>query len=427
MIRKLGLITTENLPVSPAPCAGGGLRIWSLGEALIKRGIECVYLLLEERRNEIDPRAGVNALYYRPDTLNQVVRESGCDAVLVEQWQPLTFLQTPIEAPVIVDLPGPLILEYYWRTPEHYLQHITDKLLCLSQADYFICAHERQRGYYSAWLNWAGVPPDELRLAVTPFLLHEMPRGRQGYAADEPILFWGGMFWPWHKRFHAFQNIVETLERLRRGQLSVIGAQEDDPDLPEAYRVYADHPNISWQGRFAFMEYIQELKQAHVAIDLSAPTQERWLSSDLRTGTALWAGTPCIAAPESPWAEMIEQHQAGWVIPFGDSKALIRLIEEIVLERGDMAVRRRGAKEISQWISNPERINGLVDFLRSPTKRKSPGPIWDRRTSERERMIREAYREIDTLKHENSQLRIDLESIRSNILYRLYKKITGFF
>jgi hypothetical protein len=39
-----------------------------------------------------------------------------------------------------------------------------DKVSRLAYADYFLCAHERQRGYYDAWLTWAGVEPDAGRI-----------------------------------------------------------------------------------------------------------------------------------------------------------------------------------------------------------------------------------------------------------------------
>jgi hypothetical protein len=43
---------------------------------------------------------------YRPELLAEEIQQAGCDAVLFEQWQPLTFLQEPLDIPVFVDLPG---------------------------------------------------------------------------------------------------------------------------------------------------------------------------------------------------------------------------------------------------------------------------------------------------------------------------------
>ena len=217
-------------------------------------------------------------------------------------------------------LARPLALEYYWRDPGNFYQHIADKVECLARADYFLCAHERQWGYCMAWLTWAGVSPeDHGRLAVLPFLLHEMPVSRQGHVEDEPLFFWGGLFWPWHDRAQAFQTVVETVSRVRQGQVVVVGSEGEDSLLDGEGNTYNQHPHVSWLGSLPFSEYVTELKRATVAVDIVRPTAERRLSSDLRTGTALWAGTPCLVTPESPWAGLIEKHNAGWIVPFQDS------------------------------------------------------------------------------------------------------------
>jgi hypothetical protein len=235
MSTHLALVTTENLLRSPFPCAGGGIRIWGLGEALRSQGVNCTYFLEEKLAEKIQPAADLPIQFFKSENLHRRIRESGCDAALFEQWQPMMYLQKSLDIPVIVDLPGPLALEYHWRDPNNFYQHVIDKLNCLAQADYFICAHQRQVGYYSAWLTWAGLPPESVdRIRVIPFTLHEMPFSRQGFVEDEPIFFWGGMFWQWQDRFRAF-NCSPTFSpdiargnwwllgnRIRRGRISVI-------------------------------------------------------------------------------------------------------------------------------------------------------------------------------------------------------------
>lgn len=401
------------------------MRAFGLGEALRRSGAECVYFLLEAWRETMDPRAELPVVWYKPEDLHQRLRETDCRAVLFEQWQPMTFLRKPLDVPVIVDLPGPLMLEYRYRDPDNWLQHLTDKLYCLSRADYALCALPRQRGYYAAWLSWAGFEPGDDRLAVTPFCMHEMPRSRGGHVEDEPLIFWGGVFWPWQDRFDAFRTIVETLESCGRGQLVVLGAEANDPALPPEYRAYSGHHHVTWLGRYAFTEYAAELKRAAVAVDLAAPTEERRLSSDLRTGTALWAGAPCVAAPESPWAESIQTHNAGWVVPYQDTRALSAIMTEVAMERGDIVARRRGAAEISKLISSEDRIGELLAILKAPTLREKRPPALDQRSADAEARLRAMRDEIDLLRHQNERLSHDLNSIRSNPLFKLYKNTLG--
>lgn len=422
MIRHLAIVTTEILPPVSHPCAGGGVRAWGLGESLRRQGLSCTYFLLEGVYSDDKALDFIPHCFYRPEQLSESIAAAGCDAVLFEQWQPLTFLSAPLDIPVFVDLPGPLALEYLWRDPDNFYQHVVDKVECLSRADYFLCAHERQRGYYNAWLTWAGVDPGESRIAVAPFVFHELPVSRQGHVEDEPLFFWGGMFWPWQDRTEAFETLLKTFERIRRGQLVIVGVSDRSGSPGGLDYSYADHPHVTWLGSLPFSEYVMELKRSAVAVDLCRPTEERRLSSDLRTGTALWSGAPCIVTPDSPWAAWIEECGGGWIVEYGDAKSLANLAEEIALERVDIVAKRRGAKAISQRISRDDNVAPIMKWLSNPAKRQASPDFFQARAQDRERRIRDMQKEIDLLRHEKYALQHDLDSIRSNPLFRLYKK-----
>ena len=430
---RLAIVTTESLPPFHIPCAGGGARVWGLSEALRREGIPCEFFLHERVRTLLESNAleaflpgDLTLRFFKPELLNEELAGSDCEAVLFEQWQPLTFLRERLNIPIIVDLPGPLALEYYWRDRENYQRHITQKIKCLSLADYYLCALERQRGYYAAWLAWAGIPPDEDRLAVVPFTMCEMSQSRQGHVTEEPLFFWGGMFWPWQERTSAFRTILDTITRCRKGQLVIAGAPEKneqsgfDQELLDSY-------HVTELGFLPFSEYIAELKRSAVAVDLCRSTSERRLASDLRTGTALWAGIPCIVTPHSPWADAIEEYNAGWVLQYEDGKGLQKLTEEIALERGDIVAKRRGARTVSERISSQENISGLLEILKVPIKREPAEPFFESRFAERESLLEDMERELARQRHVNQELQRDLDSIRSKWMFRVYKKLTAWF
>ncbi len=438
MIQRLAVVTTENLPPLGQPCAGGGVRIWGLVDSLVKQNVNVTFFhpTSTERGHPFQPYStlehGHSCPHHftirscKPELLQDELLSSDFDAVLVEQWQPMTLLRKPMEIPIIIDLPGPLILEYYWRDHTHFHQHIADKVECLSRADYFLCAHERQRGYYTSWLTWAGMAPDAERLQVVSFSLHEMPRSRQGFTEDEAQFFWGGMFWPWQDRLKAFETILQTLVHYRKGQLVIVGSSGGFAEgNTKSYEDFADHPHVSFLGTLPFNEYIIELKRATVAIDLSYPTEERRISSDLRTGTALWAGTPCIVAPESCWAKMILDHNAGWVLRYDSLDELKDLVREIALGRVDIVAKRRGAQEISFLLSQAENTSLMVRILDNPTKREQSKPFFESRFEEREQHLKDLQDELDQVRHEKSELLHDLNAIRSKALFRIYKWLTG--
>ncbi len=421
-MHHLAIVTTEILPPFSQPCAGGGVRIWGMSESLRQQGIECTYFLPDTLREAQNTNSQIPIVFFKPEHLHEKIKEKSPEAVLFEQWQPMTFLKKSFDIPVLVDLPGPLILEYYWRDPECFYQHIVHKINAFSKADYFLCALERQRGYYTAWLTWAGIPPDSERVEVIPFHLHEMPRSRQGHVEDEAQIFWGGMFWPWQQRDKPLQITLQTMTRLRHGQLVLCGGNPGDQSSP--FDPYMEHDHVTWLGRLVFSEYVAELKRATISLDLSFPTEERRLSSDLRTGTALWAGTPCVVTPHSPWATMIKEHNAGWVVEYDNEKGLVLILEEVILERGDIVAKRRGARNISNIISSESNLKPLLKFLKNPTLRDKNPPFFEARFQEREERYAQLQEEINRLRHEKESLQHDLNAIRSNPLYRLYKTIS---
>jgi hypothetical protein len=76
------------------------------------------------------------------------------------------------------------------------------------------------------------------------------------------------------------------------------------------------------------------------------------------------------------------------VIDYEDTKVLAELIRDIALERVDIVARRRGAKAISEKISNDANVESLLKWLSNPTKRKPSPSFFDARSEDREKRLR---------------------------------------
>ena len=105
---------------------------------------------------------------------------------------------------------------------------------------------------------------------------------------DEPI-FSGVECSGGGRTVSAFQLLADVLARHRRATGGCWGTGSEGGG--QRYQELKDHPHV-WLGKLGFTEYVHELKRAMIAVDLCQPSMERTLSSDLRTGTALWSGTP---------------------------------------------------------------------------------------------------------------------------------------
>ena len=424
---RVGIITTEMPPFLPAPTAGGGVRVWGIGSGLVERGHEVIYFVPKSVLGSLSDNT---VCAYLPESLERQLSQAQIEVALFEQWQPLAFLTRRLDIPTVVDLPGPLLLEYLRREPEAVNRHISDKIRCLSLADTFSIATPRQEYYYIPWLLLAGVDVTTSRPLLCPFGLPALHKCRQAMVIDEPRFFFGGVFWPWQDPSSYLRTVLERLTRLRRGQLVIVGGPHpyhSHPNGTENLRDILNHPHTSFLGRLPFGEFVAELRQATVALDLAPATAERELACPLRTGVALWSGTPVFIAPHSAWSRSVSQKDAGWIVSSPTDQAFIDTIDGLLRDGVDFKIKAEGARSLARHeLDARKNVAALDQYVRSPTRRTITQPRLDRRAAEREHLLRTLERDLAALKHKNNGLESDLNSIRSKTLFRLYKRIQSF-
>lgn len=401
--------------------------MWGTGSGLVELGHEVIYYVPESVLGDL---SSDNIRAYLPESLQQQLARSQIEVALFEQWQPLTFLTGRLHIPTVIDLPGPLLLEYLWREFEAVNRHITDKIHCLSLADTFLIATRRQEHYYIPWLLLAGINVTTSRPLLCPFGLPALPECRQGAVMDEPRFFFGGVFWPWQDPSPYLRTVLERMTRFRRGQLVVVGGSHphhSHPNPEANLKDILDHPHTSFLGTLPFRDFVAELRHATVALDLAAVTAERELACPLRTGVALWAGTPVFISPHSAWLNSVSQRNAGWIVPSPKDQTFIDTIDGLLRGSVDFKIKAEGARSVAQHeLDAKKNVVALDEYIRCPTRRTPTPTRLDRRTAERENIIRALERELAALRHERNALESDLESIRSKTLFRLYKRVRTF-
>ena len=157
MSSRILIVTTEMLPGLGYPTAGGGMRAYSIGEGLKSHGLQVDYSLRDSLLKEKPLPNELTALLHNPDNIDNVINKYKPDVLIFEQWQPLLYYQND-NFPLVVDLPGPLLLEQAYRDHAELGNLAGTKINSLSKADVFCCSNPKQRGYWTAWMLLAGVP-----------------------------------------------------------------------------------------------------------------------------------------------------------------------------------------------------------------------------------------------------------------------------
>lgn len=438
MQKRILIVTTEILPSFNEPCAGGGVRAYTLGEALRARGHDVEYAICEDTLRGRQPAdSNVTVVSYNHWTLNDTILRVKPDVVLFEQWYPLSYLK-PIDIPVVVDLPGPLILENWHRGIGDVASNAMVKLRALAKADLFVYATERQRAYWQAWLPLSGVAPNDDCLVHAPIRLSPA-RPEPAPPADEFVVIYAGMFWAWQDPAAGLRMILQAMEDRGRGRCVVVGGRHPDhavegeryaelpPDLLNAPRLTIHQP-------VPFNDLVAGLTRCQLAVDTGPRNAERELSSNIRTVVYLWAGLPVVISDHAYLAEWVLKYNAGWVVPGTGGDQLRQIIAHALDHPEDVQQRAEGARKLAEerlvWspFSDPlaARLNTLKLRQRLPTLMADAVKRLERAERDME-ALRRKIAELDTARHELYQqahdLKHELGAIRGRFLFRLDSRL----
>ena len=346
-MRRIDLVTMEMLPGVEAPVAGGGIRAWSLLRSLSAVGHEvrvCQPVELLERYG-LPTANGFNTT-----SMQAFIDASPADLFVFEQWYPLSLAER-IDRPVVVDLPGPLLLENHWRRVGSTERMVLLKLRALARADLWLYATPRQRYYWMAYLAMLGRDLSRPPLLHVPIALPPRPASP---AAREPLRFaYAGIFWPWQDPTPALGALLERMEARGSGELEVYGgvhpqheaAGQQFRDLSDAL---PEGERIHYRGLLPFEALCERLEAAGVAVEADAPNAERELSSTIRALVYLHCGLPLVIGREHYLAGAVEAAGAGWVVDPLDRAALLHVFDGILAQPEEALARGERARALAR-------------------------------------------------------------------------------
>jgi glycosyltransferase involved in cell wall biosynthesis len=348
MGRKIDLVTMEMLPGHGVPVAGGGIRTWSLAENLRNAGHEVRICIPDTvaTKYQLDQYPT-----FPIENLQSFIDQSNAEVFLFEQWYPLSLTQS-IDRPVVVDLPGPLVLENYWRSVAKSEEMLLAKLKTLSRADLLLYATPRQRYYYMAFLALSGKNLDNPRLLHTPIALPQLEVSSP--PQKDPFRFvHAGIFWPWQNPTLPLRLLAECMKARGSGKLDIFGGQHpqhsvDGQQYLELEKQFSPDLPINYRGMLPFEQLCMELRSAGVAIDVVPTNAERELSSTIRTVVYLHCGLPIVLSKHNYLAPLVEEYDAGWLVQPDDEDSLKQVFEGILDSPNHVLDKGRNAEKLAQ-------------------------------------------------------------------------------
>ncbi|MGC8880638.1 MAG: glycosyltransferase, partial [Anaerolineae bacterium] len=295
------------------------------------------------------------------------------------------------------------VLEREFQRFDDRMSNAQHKVSALRKADFFVCAGQKQRLYFLAWLMAAGIPLESLDIAVVPVCLSPQLPTHEWFDG-EPIFVYGGVFLPWQNPSAGLHSLLRCMGRTGKGQLKFFGGYH--PFLAEDFgeikdfqileKDLRDHARVEYIDFVPHDRLIEEYRRAHVALDVMARNPERELAFTTRTVEYMWCGLPVIYQDFSELSPLIREYEAGWVVNPADEAQVEAAIEEALTCPHE--VRRRGENAqqlVRERLVWDKVIEPLDAFCRNPRQIEPlPMPMWSWRPKSIPTLLREVRRNL---------------------------------
>ena len=390
--------------------AGPSIRVWELAHVLCRDQPVTIGTPNESpvRSPQVDVRC------YRDGALPGMLREHDVVVAigyLLREYPEIRKLARYLA----MDIYGPFVLEnlnMYEDRPVwerlHIHQHGVDVVLeQLEVADFFFCASERQRDYWLGGLSIANrlnrytfeADPTLRRLIdVVPFgLPSQAPRATghgikgvvPGIGADDFVVLWTGGIWDWFDALTVVRAAALLGQRDPRVKFYFMGVRHPNPANPQmvmARRAEQMARQLGvWERQVFFSEHwipyderVNYLCDADLAISLHREHIETRLSFRTRMLDYLWAGLPIVATEGDVFAELIQDHKAGAVVPEGDAEAVASAVLDFARDEGGRQQAGANARRLGRDYTWERAARALARYCQAPWQapdRGRPG-LW---------------------------------------------------
>lgn len=359
------LITYGPVPTSEyQTIEGGGMRVWGLAKGLHKNGIRVTIAVNNSFIQNIKEFEGINLTNWGLDKKFEDLINS-YDAVLISYClgDVSEFVAQKIDPSIqlILDCYVPIYVEVSARDSKNkdqeysgYMQESARYNRVLKRGDYFLCANEVQKIYYTGVLSSLQLinPRSyrEERLLVVPFgipsesaLSDTNPYIKLGITKKDFVVLWFGGLYPWF-RVEEYLNAIIKFKNKPDIKFVFVGTKNPYNPNPDFFRQheialnFAKKHNLLDKTMF-FVEWVDFdkrvnwYKNADIVVSLNQPGEENTFSWRTRVIDFVWGGLAMITNGGDPLSEELVLAQAAKKISKLSSEELAKEIDNLYSDR----------------------------------------------------------------------------------------------
>ncbi len=339
---------------------GGGMRAWGLAEGLRRNGIRVTVGVNNAFPQELTEHEGVRLVNWGQDQQFADLINT-YDAVIVSycMGSDSVFIAENINDSVqlILDAYVPIYVEVSARESKdidfEYRQYADDIQrfnLVLRRGDYFLCANEAQKTFYTGVLASLGIinPRSyrEDRIIIAPFGIHDIPAeatenpyAKLGIKPSDFTVMWFGGLYPWF-RIEELLDAMQELSKHPDFKFVIVGGKNPFNPNPDFFRQYdkayafAEKHKLLGKSIFFvdwvdFDKRINWFKHADIVISLNQPGEENGFSWRTRVMDFVWGELAILTNGGDPLSEDLLKEQAALKVNTLDAKEIEAILQKV--------------------------------------------------------------------------------------------------
>ncbi len=320
---------------------GGGMRAWGLAKGLRANGARVTVAVNSSFPQSIGQYEDVNLTNWSLDH-KFVDLINSYDMVIISycMGDPSTFVAKYIspEVQLVLDAYVPIYVEVSARDSDdipteytHYMDDIKGFNTVLKRGDYFLCANELQKIYYTGVLSSLGIVNPysyrKDRILVVPFGIHDdqatatyNPYEKLGLKEDDFVVLWFGGIYPWFNVSDLLDAALK-LSKIDDIKLVFVGGKNPfnpNPDFSKQYDSAVDFANqhkltdksiffVDWVD---FNERANWYKHADLVISINEPGEENNFSWRTRVMDYVWGELAIVTNGQDALSEELISEKA---------------------------------------------------------------------------------------------------------------------
>lgn len=342
---------------------GGGMRTWGMAKGLRRLGAEVTVAINASFPQEVAEHEGIKLVNWSPDQ-DFAALINTFDAVIVSycMGSDSVFIADHIgdNVQLILDCYVPIYVEVSAREAEdidteysHYMGDVSRYNHVLKRGDYFLCASQTQKLYYTGVLSSLGIinPRSyrQNRILIAPFGIHDTPPKAAenpykdlGVNDDDFLVLWFGGLYPWF-RVDEYLEAVKELAHDKKLKFAIVGGKNPfnpNPAFSQQYEYALEFAGKNkLEASLLFVDWvdfdkrIDWYKRADIVISINQPGEENTFAWRTRVMDYVWGELPILTNGGDPLSEDLLSQGAAIRLEELSKDSMVKTISKLTKDK----------------------------------------------------------------------------------------------